>query len=357
MFGMMIDFMDQLKTAFVALYPALIPILQSMKTLGETLVKIAVSVSKFVKENEWLITTLKVVGATIAIVSGIILTITTVLLPFALAWNSIKLLFGGIVPLIKFMFFPLKALAGILPGVGAGASGAAPGVSSLGAALTGSALGILAIGAAIGIAAFGLSFLVESFKGLGTEGSAAAEAILYLAGAIGVITLALVGLALYASPGVLVLEGFAVAALALGGAIAIAAQGMATYVEAQATLLKSGKEAITSMNDLKDTTIEKYAVLVTVFKLLADQMERISGTGVLNSLSNVDFATVSAPSSRIELAVGSPSQQGSTSISQEKQQINVTIKIDSPIKIDGRKLGQFIAEEKSIIDLFKKSYK
>ena len=354
--GEMTDFTDQLKTAFVALYPALIPVLESMKIVGEYIVAAATGIAEFVKENEGMITTLKVLGGIVFGVAGILMVVTGVLLPFASAWVSLKVLFGGTLGIIKFMFAPFKALAGILPAVGGGAAGAAPGVTALGGALTSAALGILALGAAIGLAAFGLSFLVDSFKGLGKEeGPAAVDAILGLSLAIGGMTLALILLGSAGAPGLVIMKGIALAAAGIGVAIGMAAAGMALYNQSQAELLKTGKDAIDSMNNLSDTTLEKYVKLVVVFKILADQMERISNTGVVEGLSSINFGNISIPSSTLEFSVGSTSENGNTSISQEKQEIVVNVNIDSPIQIDGRELGKYIATNQSVIEVTKKA--
>lgn len=354
MSGAMTDFTDQLKTAFVALYPALIPVLESMKTVGEYIVDAATGIAKFVKENEEAITTLKVLGGIIFGVAGILMVVTGVLLPFAAAWVSLKVLFGGTLGIIKFMFAPFKALAGILPAVGGGAAGAAPGVTALGGALTSAALGILALGAGIGLAAFGLSFLVDSFKGLGDDGPAAVNAIIGLTLAFGGMSAVLIVLGTAGAPGLLVMQGIALAAAGIGVAIGAAAAGMALYNQSQAELLKTGTDAIDSMNDLKDTTLEKYVKLVIIFKTLADQMERISNTGVVEGLSSINFSNVSIPSSTLEFSVGSTSESGNTSITQDKQEIVVNVNIDSPIQIDGRELGKYIATNKSVIEVVNK---
>ena len=355
MSGAMTDFMDQLKSAFVALYPAIVPLLESMKEVGEALVDIAAGISKFVKENEEMISVLKVMGGIIFGIAGAVLVVTTVLLPFAATWVSIKVLFGGIGGLLKFMFAPLKALAGLLPAVGGGAAGAAPGVTALGAALSSAALGVLALGAGIGLAAFGLSFLVDSFKGLGTDGPAAADAVMKLVLAMGGMVAVLILLGSVAAPGLAVMQGIALAAVAIGTGIGIAAAGISLVIDSEAKLLTAGKATLDSMNDLKQTTVDKYGLLVVAFRLIADEMERISNTGVIDKLSNFDFATIAAPSSKLEFSVGSQSQQGSTSITQEKQQIAVNVKIDSPIQLNGRELGRFIAEDKSVIEAVNKA--
>lgn len=390
--GKMSNFTDKLQTAFVALYPALLPIIDALSVVGDKLVEFFTWIGKYAAESENFKTALYVVGFAIASIGATIIAVTTVLLPLIATVTSVKILFGGLGPILKFAFSPFTGLAAKLKGVtsslggmaatgptaGAGAASAGAGAETGGRAAGLGAKGFLAagaailmIGAGIAIAAYGLSFLAASFSGLGDAAWPAAAAIIGFTVAFGVLMFALSSLTAgpqaavtYAAVGVLLSIG--AAAVMIGKGISLAAQGFASYNESQAKLLEVGSATVETMNSLSDATINRYKELVTVFSEIATQLENISDTGVLDKLNSNAFSVVvekilgtttkvQGPSTGIEFNVGGQSNFGNTSLQKEEQQIVVNVKIDSPVQIDGRKIGDFIAENKSVITAVNKA--
>lgn len=373
MSGKMTNFMDLLKSAFVALYPAIMPILDAMQAVGEKIISFSTWLGKLVKDSEIAKGALYGMGIVIFGVTGFILTLTTVLLPFALAWNSLRAI-GGIIPLLKGLFAPLGFLSKLLPKAGKDTKEAseevgkgAPHVTRFAIALSKLGVAAILIGAGIAIAALGLAVLVSSFKGLGDAAWPAAAAVIGFTVAFTIMIAILAKLALSgAGPiAVALLMGIGKASLMIGGGMALAAMGVALVIGALSLLVDSSTELIDAMNDINDDTLGRYTQLVFIFSSLADEIERIGKTGILEQLNSTAFSIVvekifgtttkvQGPATGIALSVGSPSSSGDTSLEQKDQQIVVNVKIDTPINIDGRKLGDWLVEEKRIINAITK---
>lgn len=408
--GKMSNFTDKLQAAFVALYPALVPILDALSKLGDFLIEAATAIGEFMKEHEGAKDALYAFGVVIAGAAGIIITVTTVLLPLIATVGSMKVLFGGLGGIIKFAFSPfveikdtlksffsaskeassaaqdlgdnakevgakMKELGSSgesakegLDSVGEGSEKAGKGAKMSAGQIAALGFAVLLIGAGIAVAALGLSELVSSFKGLGDAAWPAAAAVIGFTVAFTIMIVILTKLALSgAGPiAVALLIGIGQASLMIGGGMALAAAGFALYNESQRRLLETGKETVDTMNSLSDSTIQRYKDLVEIFKDMAVELEKVSNTGVLDKLNSSAFSIVvekifgtsakmQGASAGIELSVGSPSKTSNTSLEKQDQQIVVNVKIDSPIEIDGRKLGNWIAENKTVIQATNKA--
>lgn len=411
--GKMSNFTDKLQAAFVALYPALVPILDALSKLGDFLIEAATAIGEFMEEHEGAKDALYAFGVVIAGAAGIIITVTTVLLPLIATVGSMKVLFGGLGGIIKFAFSPfieikdtLKSFVSAskeassaaqdlgdnakevgakmkelgssgesakegLDSVGEGSEKAGKGAKMSAGQIAALGFAVLLIGAGIAVAALGLSVLVSSFKGLGDAAWPAVAAVIGFTVAFGLLMFGLLSLvtgpqAVLTAAAVAVLVGVGQASLMIGGGMALAAAGFALYNESQRRLLETGKETVDTMNSLSDSTIQRYKDLVEIFKDMAVELEKVSNTGVLDKLNSSAFSIVvekifgtsakmQGPSAGIELSVGSPSKTSNTSLEKQDQQIVVNVKIDSPIEIDGRKLGNWIAENKTVIQATNKA--
>jgi hypothetical protein len=392
--GQMTDLQTKLKTAFAALYPALEPIIKTLGYFVDMFTKAMVAIGEFVQESETTQFILKVLAVTVGGLATAIGVIGTVLLPVLGTWISFKMVGGSITGIFGLMKKDLLALTGLFtgatapvgalatetaaleaeffamgaagPAAGGGAQAAGNGAAAGGSAAAAGAIGfmelgaaILMIGAGIGIAAAGLALLVLSFKDLGDAAEPAAYAVVGFTIAFGLLIGGLILLvagpqAAAVAAAIGVLEVVALIAVQIGAAMALAGAGIALVIGALSLLASSSAELVKAMNSISDDTLDRYTQLVFIFSALADEITRIGDTDVLQSLTKNPIALnsgklegtsakVASPSTKLEFELGETTSTEGVELSKEEKTIKVQIDINSPINLDGRQLGDFVA--------------
>lgn len=388
--GQMTDLQTKLKTAFAALYPALEPIIKTLGYFVDVFTKAMVAIGEFVQESETTQFILKALAGVVGVLAVAIGTVGTVLLPLLGTWASFKMIGGGLTGVFALMKKDFLALIGLFsattvpagaltgemaaleaeffamgtagPAAGAGAKIAGKGAAEGGVAAAagtpgflGIGMAILAIGTGIGIAAAGLALLVISFKDIGDAAGPAAQGILYVLGAV---TAMVITLALMASTGVseaaaLTLFGIGSAIAYIGAGIALASAGLALLVASFGFAAESSAQMAEALNLISEDTLSKYVQLIFIFSALADEIERIGDTEVLQSLAKNPItinsgklegtsAKVTSPSTKLEFELGETTSTEGVELSKEERTIKVQIDINSPINLDGRQLGDFV---------------
>lgn len=436
--GQMTDLQTKLKTAFAALYPALEPIIKTLGYFVDLFTKVMVTIGEFVQKSETTQFILKALAVTVGGLATAIGILGTVLLPVIGTWFSFKMVGGSITGIFGLMKKDLLSLIGLFtgatapvgalatetaaleaeffamgaagPAAGGGAEAAGAGAATGGSSAAAGAIGfielgaaILMIGAGIGIAAAGLALLVTSFKGLGDAAWPAAVAVIGFTVAFGLLILGLISLvsgpqAAFTAAAILVLESVGAAAVMIGLGMALAGAGIALVIGALSLLANSSAELVKAMNSITDDTLGRYTQLIFIFSSLADEIERIGDTDVLQSLAKnpitinsqalqtleKDSATINSqalqslekelptinsqttqslektpiiansdklegvntklpsPSTTLEFQLGATTSREGAELSKEEKTIKVQIDINSPINLDGRQLGDFV---------------
>lgn len=286
----------------------------------------------------------------------------------------------------------LAGTASTAAGEGAAAGGSAAGIGAIGFLKLAAAFALIGLG--IGAAAAGLSLMVGSFKGLGDAAWPAAAAVIGFTVAFGVLMYLLVSLvagpqAALTAAAIGVLLGVGQAALMIGLGMGLAAAGVALIIASFSLLASSSADLIDKIVSISDTSVSRYMALASVFSELAENINEID-IDILKELNNVKAGNLDAKSSSItgpyakegnldvktnpitgpyvkegNLDVkSSPITGPSLSMSPENKTtkekidnqnnnniININIVIDSPIELDKKKIGRFVAQQTSqIID-------
>lgn len=336
----------------------------------------------------------------------------------AVAGLAVKSIFSFITPLLLFVQVLRGAsgtaepagrrLAELGSGAGRGMRSMASGINAVGKALTkniagfvGFGFAIMLIGTGIAIAALGLAELAKSFSGLGDAAWPAAAAVVGFTVAFGLLMFGLMALvtgpqAVLATAAVGLLLAVGGAALLIGAGIALAANGMATFVssikgfpdlgkvvesldsfmlvmnadnissmimfgiglsflainfEKIAAAVNSISEGSTSIIENLASSIEKLAAALE--KLNTEKLDKLkgfSGTGNVfaSALAPVFAATmaVNALAPALNSTPQSPTEgmksETKAPNSEQKQEIVVKLEINSPIKLDGRTVGNWV---------------
>lgn len=396
--GKMTDLTTKLKTAWAALYPALEPIINGMGSVIDVFTEAMVSIGSFIKENEWLITTMKVVAVVVTGIGGAIATLGAVILPVVGTFMSLRFTGVGLRSVFNLMKGDLASLKGFFFGsagsgkvldksmedlekqffkTGASSGAAATGTATVGtttstagsaakkgaAGFLSAAVGILAIGAGVALAAGGLSLLVSSFKGLGDAAGPAAAAVVGFTVAFGLLMIALLSMvtgpqAIASAAAIALLTGIGTAALMIGGGMALAGAGIGLVVGSISLLTSSSAELIQQMNLITDDTLERYTELVDIFAALAEEVSKIGDTGVIQGLAagSVSLSTqnkvntsmtsemskVTSPSTNLEFSLGATTSNQNSNLEKQDKAIIINIAIDSPIKLEEKPLGRFV---------------
>lgn len=372
------SFTDKLKGAFVNLYPLLEPIIKKLTDFADWLGKVTKQFREYLKENPGVKEALSnfALGITaIAVAIG-------VLAPFFAAYTAIKSFFilrtlAATAATVADTTANIANSASKMANAGANTAQAASEAaktatiqadtvattvntaatnSSTGAnnaktaSLLKMAFAFALVGVGIYAATTGLSNLVEAFKGMTAEefGMLAISVIglgvgfyfLATASAVSVKPLLLAAAAL-------VLIGFGFLEIGAGislviGAFSLIISSVAMVIEQIRLMNESNVDLVNAMLKIGDSTISNYEALVDVFSSLADEMERISATGVIQGLSKpINVANVQGISTS-ELTQTEQKMQGQSA--QGKQEIVVNLKVDSPIQIDKDVIGKYAAQ-------------
>lgn len=365
---------DKLKTLYVALWPALQPFLDGLVVVAGWLTEVLTSFTAWMNESPNFVTGLQVLGTTIGIVVAALAFWGTVILPIRKFYTAMSALFkkttaekiaDAAATETQAAATATKTAAdaaSVVPQEAAGkaAGGAAKGFLQLGAA-------IFLIGLGIGLIIGSIALLAFALKGMGSDGW-------ILVGVLAAITVALIALGLagpYIMPG-LVLAGIGLAAIGaglwmilapialviaslsvLGIVVAIAAKALTPMFEAMARTA----EAFVKIDD---GVVGRFFALGAAFAGMADELERMQDTGVLEALLALSVFGVGptltatpagAPvvPTKIAFSAGSVTETATEGTSTkiagggtEATPINITITNNSPIMLDNREIGRYV---------------
>lgn len=348
--GEMTGLMDKVKSAFIALYPSLEPLITRLKEAGDELTIWIAELKDYMDENPGFVEGLADVAiAFTAIVGGLALLGPPLLAIYSVFVALKVLFFTAAIGMAAFGGAAGTAAPATVAASGAivdfgfavglasyYAKGAIPIVLAIGAAF-------LLIGAGIGLAALGLAEVVRAFGEVGNNAWPAAAAIVGITVALAILAYNL----MLISPAIGMIGLLAAAFIGLGIAFALISDDFVVLKDMFAEINKfntSAVNVITNLTSITDAVVEKYSKIAQAFQSIA------ISAGIIGEIANV----VGTPAVAGEVGTTFEVQsQNATVESIKPTEITINLKVDSDVKLDGDRMGKWVREE--VVKVIQKS--
>lgn len=347
--GDMAGIQERLQKAFIALYPAIKPIIITFAELAEKFTEFMIGIAEYIKENPKLVTVLQGLAVSFVVIMSAMAALATVVLPVLTVLASLKAVGMSLGFIYGALRHPIVFLRGALAAgiatkqadvVATGEQAAAEEVSAAAkmksarasrakaAAMRSSmlsmagvavGLGVLLVG--VGAAAYGVGHLAASFKDLGDDAYGAVAGIVAFGAAVAIVLSAVgslagtgIGAAVVAA-GVAILLSFGAAAMMMGEGIKNAGGNIKNFTDGIPGLLKG-------MAELTPNKMKPWKELGDIIEKMAKSLAKASSyTSVLSKMA-VSMSTGGLVTPQAKMASNLPAATEGLMTPQAKVAVN-----------------------------------